>query len=147
MPTSLSSQSGEIMSQEITNQPCCLVIEDQALIAMSIETYLEDAGMVVRTVGSTAEARAWLATGMADVAIVDFMLKDGPATELAGELNQRAIPFVVYSGYPPSQDVPFDLHGVPWLEKPMTLEDLLKVVLKTLMALPGQTPSAPTLYS
>lgn len=55
------------MSQEMTDQPCCLVIEDQALIAMSIETYLEEAGMAVQTVGSMAEARAWLETNTADM--------------------------------------------------------------------------------
>jgi DNA-binding NtrC family response regulator len=138
---------GEFMNREITDQPCCLVIEDQALIAMSIETYLEDAGIAVQTVESMAEARAWLASSMADIAIVDFMLKDGPATELAGELNRREIPFIIYSGYPLRQDMPSELQGVPWIEKPTSREHLLKVVLKTLMALSGQKPTAPILHS
>jgi DNA-binding response OmpR family regulator len=120
----------------MTDPPCCLIIEDQALIAMSIETYLEDAGMAVQTVGSLAEAHAWLDANTADVAIVDFMLKDGPAIELARELNSRAIPFVIYSGYPQRQGIPSELQGVPWLEKPTSRDDLLKVLLKTLMAAP-----------
>jgi DNA-binding NtrC family response regulator len=135
------------MSIEMTDQPCCLVVEDQALIAMSIETYLEDAGIAVRTVGSIAEARAWLEANMVDVAIVDFMLKDGPATELAGEFNRHAIPFVIYSGYPIGHGVPSELQGVPWLEKPTSREDLMKVVLKTLMAMSGQRPPTPKLHS
>ena len=97
------------MSQEMTDQPCCLVIEDQALIAISIETYLKDAGMVVQTVGSLAEARAWLEANTADVANVDFMLKDGPAIELARELNRRTIPFVIYSGSPRRESLPSEL--------------------------------------
>jgi DNA-binding NtrC family response regulator len=129
------------------DQPRCLLIEDQALIAMSIETYLEDAGIAVQTVVSMAEARAWLEVNTADIAIVDFMLKDGPATALAGELNGRAIPFVIYSGYPPRQSMPSELQGVPWLEKPTSRDDLLKVVLKTLMAVSGHAPSTPTLHS
>jgi DNA-binding NtrC family response regulator len=135
------------MSQEVTDQPCCLVIEDQALIAMSIETYLEDAGMIVQTVGSLAEARDWLEANTADVAIVDFMLKDGPAIELARDLNRRMIPFVIYSGYPRRESLPSELQGAPWLEKPTSREDLMKVVLKTLMAVSRQTPPNPSLHS
>ncbi|WP_162820893.1 response regulator [Microvirga calopogonii] len=131
----------------MTDQPCCLVIEDQALIAMSIETYLEEAGMVVQTVGSTTEARVWLEANTADVAIVDFMLKDGPATELARELKRQAIPFLIYSGYPRCESMPAVLRRAPWLEKPTSREDLMKVVVKTLMAVSGQTPPTPKLRS
>jgi DNA-binding NtrC family response regulator len=131
----------------MTDQLRCLVVEDQTLIAMSLETYLEEVGLAVQTVVSIAEARAWLEANTADIAIVDFMLKDGPATELAGELNRRAIPFVIYSGYPPRQSLPSELQGAPWLEKPTRREDLLEVVLKTLMAVSGQTPSTPPLHS
>lgn len=147
MLASLPSPSKEVMSKEITDQPHCLVVEDQTLIAISIETYLEEAGIVVQTVASIAEARAWLAANTADIAIVDFMLKDGPATELAGELTRRAIPFVIYSGYSPGQSMPSELHGVPWLEKPTSRDDLLKVVLKTLMAVSGQGPFSPRLHA
>ena len=146
MLASLTSTSKEVMSKEITDQPRCLVVEDQALIAMSVETYLEEAGIAVQAVSSIAEARAWLEANTADIAIVDFMLKDGPATELAAELNRRAIPFVIYSGYPPRQSMSSELQGVPWLEKPTSRDDLLKVVLKTLMAVSGQAPSAPSLH-
>jgi DNA-binding NtrC family response regulator len=135
------------MSRDKTDQPRCLVIEDQALIAMSIESYLEEVGIAVQTVASIAEARAWLETNTADIAIVDFMLKDGPATDLAREFNRRATPFVIYSGYPPHQGIPCELQGVPWLEKPTSRDDLLKVVLKILMAVSGPAPPTPTFHS
>ncbi|WP_201835041.1 response regulator [Microvirga zambiensis] len=135
------------MSTEINDHPRCLVIEDQTLIAMSIETYLEEAGIGVETVSSMAEARAWLEANIADVAIVDFMLKDGPATALARELNSRAIPFVIYSGYPRGDRMPSELRAAPWLEKPTGRDDLLKMVLKTLMAGSGRGHSEPTMHS
>jgi hypothetical protein len=75
------------------------------------------------------------------------MLTDGSATGLARELNKHAIPFVIYSGYPPRQSLPSELQGVPWLEKPTSRDDLLKVVLKTLMAVSGRAPSASKLHS
>jgi DNA-binding NtrC family response regulator len=134
------------MSTDMTHHCHCLIVEDQALIAMSIETYLEDAGMSVQTVASIAEARAWLDANSANIAIVDFMLKDGPATDLAGDLKKCAIPFVIYSGWPPFQSLPTELQGVPWLAKPTSREDLLKVVQKTVVAVSGRTPST-TLHS
>jgi DNA-binding NtrC family response regulator len=143
----LPSSSEEVMSRAITDQPRCLVVEDQTLIALPIETYLKEAGIAVASVGSLVEARTWLETNTADVAIVDFMLQDGSATELAGEFNRRAIPFVIYSGDPPRQSLPSGLQGVPWLEKPTNRDDLLKIVLKILMAVSGQAPCAPHLHS
>jgi DNA-binding NtrC family response regulator len=107
----------------------CLIIEDQALIAMSVEAYLEDAGFAVQTVTSTVQARAWLEHNTPEFVILDFMLKDGPATALAGELHERGIPFIVYSGYARHLGVPFELQEVPWLDKPTRREHLLKTLL------------------
>ena len=70
-----------------------MVGEDQTLTAISIETYLEEAGFAVQTVASMAEVWVRLEANTADVAIVDFILKDGPATELAGEFNSPTILF------------------------------------------------------
>ena len=64
-------------------QSRCLIIEDQALIAMSVEGYLEDVGFEVQTVASVAQGREWLKDNTPEFVILDFMLKDGPATELA----------------------------------------------------------------
>jgi DNA-binding NtrC family response regulator len=135
------------MSREMIDRPSCLVVEDQVLIAMSIETYLEEAGIAVQTVTSIADAQDWLEMNVAEIAIVDFMLKDGVATGLVGEFNKRGIPFVIYSGYPLHQGVPCELQGVPWLEKPTSRDNLLKVVLNTLMAVSGQAPPPPILHS
>jgi DNA-binding NtrC family response regulator len=106
-----------------------LIIEDQALIAMSVEAYLEDSGIDVQTVTSIAQARVWLIDNTPEFVILDFMLKDGPATELAGELHERGIPFIVYSGYARHLGVPCELQEVPWLEKPARREDLLKALV------------------
>jgi DNA-binding NtrC family response regulator len=111
-------------------RPCCLIVEDQVLIAMSVEAYLEDEGFEVETVTSASQAQAWLEEAHTPVyAIVDFILRDGPATALAEELRRRGIPFVVYSGYPRALGIPSDLMTVPWLEKPTTREDLLRELL------------------
>jgi DNA-binding NtrC family response regulator len=110
-------------------QSRCLIIEDQALIAMSVEAYLEDVGFAVQTVTSITQGREWLKDNTPEFVILDFMLKDGPATELAGELHRRGIPFIVYSGYSRHLGVPSELQEVPWLEKPTRREDLLNALV------------------
>jgi DNA-binding NtrC family response regulator len=110
-------------------QSRCLIIEDQALIAMSVEGYLEDVGFEVQTVASVAQGREWLKDNTPEFVILDFMLKDGPATELARELHGRGIPFIVYSGYSRHLGVPSVLQEVPWLDKPTAREDLLKALV------------------
>jgi DNA-binding NtrC family response regulator len=110
-------------------QSRCLIIEDQALIAMSVEAYLEDMGFEVQTVASIAQAQTFLKDNTPEFVILDFMLKDGPATELAGELHRRGIPFIVYSGYSRHLGVPSELQEVPWLDKPTAREELLNALV------------------
>ena len=110
-------------------QSRCLIIEDQALIAMSVEAYLEDVGFEVQTVTSIAQAQTCLKDNRPEFVILDFMLRDGPATEFAGELHRRGIPFIVYSGYPRHLGVPSQLQDAPWLDKPTPREDLLKALV------------------
>jgi DNA-binding response OmpR family regulator len=103
----------------------CLVVEDQALIGMAIEAYLEDIGCAVEPLASGAAALTWLAANTPDAAIIDFLLKDGPGIELARELKRRGVPFVIYSGHPRKSYIPADLQDVPWIEKPADRADLL----------------------
>ncbi len=117
------------MDAETLIQSPCLIIEDQALIAMSVEAYLEDVGFNVQTVACMAQGREWLKNNTPEFVILDFMLKDGPATELASELQRRGIPFIVYSGYSRHLGVPPELQEVLWLEKPTRREDLLKALV------------------
>ena len=118
-------------------QPYCVIIEDQALIAMSLEAYFEDVGFAVHTLTSNAQAQVWLKDNTPELAILDFMLRDGPATQVAGELHSRGVPFIVYSGYARHLGVPTELQEVPWLEKPARREDLLNA----LVALPPKSTS------
>src|ERR671910_262185 len=105
-------------------QPFCVIIEDQALIAMSLEAYFEDVGFAVHTLTSIAQAQAWLKDNTPELAILDFMLRDGPATRLGGGFHGRGVPFIVYGGPPGLLGVPPKLKGVRGLETPPRREDL-----------------------
>ncbi|WP_230533406.1 response regulator [Microvirga roseola] len=110
-------------------QPCCMIVEDQALIGMSLEASLEDAGFRVGgPFPSNAQALQWLERETPAVALLDVMLNDGACLQIASALKSRGVPFVIYSGLPPSAERPPELRDVPWLEKPVHRETLAKVL-------------------
>jgi CheY-like chemotaxis protein len=114
------------IASSVSPSPCCLIVEDQMLIAMSIEAYLEDVGYhAAGPFTSGSEALEWLQSHKPHAAILDFSLKDGDCVELAHELLQRDIPFVVYSGHPRRPDMPCEFKDVPWIQKPCAREDML----------------------
>src|SRR5215210_2027290 len=97
--------------------PLCLVIEDEALIAMSLEASLEDAGFrVAGPFMRNADALVWLDSHTPDLALLDVLLKDGPCTSIVHALQRRHVPFAIYSGLKP-RSMPPELAGTQWLEK------------------------------
>jgi len=125
----------------------CMVAEDQALIAMSIEAYLEESGFeVAGPFPTSAKALKWLERATPGLAILDVMLQDGPSLRLARELKARAIPFVIYSGLPPTPTIPPEFQDVPWLEKPVSRENLART-LEQMAAAAGETYSPKNIAS
>lgn len=119
--------------REQAARPCCLIAEDQALIGMSLEAYLDDMGFVVAGPFTTQrQALAWLATNVPDLAILDYKLGEGTCADIARELNRRGVPVIVYSGTPRGIDLPPELQAACWLEKPAPRSALLEVVTKLL---------------
>ncbi len=58
--------------------PCCMIVEDQALIGMSLEAFLEDDGFsVAGPFLSCADALRWLEHNTPHVAVLDVRLRDG----------------------------------------------------------------------
>ena len=110
--------------------PRCLIVEDQALISMLIEEQVEACGYTVAGPFASCQAALdFLRDGTPDLAIIDYLLADGPCLELARELASRSIPFVILSGFDPraGQNQP-GLRGVKWLRKPISSEQLQSVL-------------------
>ena len=111
-------------TSETSSQPTCMIVEDQALIGLSLEAYLEEIGFGRCEIASSAEASEWLGSHTPTVAILDFSLRDGPCTTLARSLQERGLPFVIYSGHR-REIAPPKLRDVPWLSKPCDRAALL----------------------
>jgi len=108
-----------------------LVVEDEALIAMSIEFALQELGFEALIASNLAEAHSHLATSDIRLAVLDYKLRDGKTTGIAETLRARRIPFVVCSG---SQfnDIASVFEGAPVLSKPFTDDHLSSAVLGVL---------------
>lgn len=76
-----------------------LIVEDEALIALDIADALQDRGANVIVTHSVANALKHLERCTVSAAIVDRSLLDGLCTPICEQLNARAIPFLMHSGY------------------------------------------------
>ncbi len=100
-----------------------LIVEDEPLIAMMLEDFLESLGhRVAGTVDNVEAALAQVDKGGFDVAIVDVQLKDGrQAWPVADRLAQAGTPFVLATGG--HVEAPPEAHAAaPVLAKPYTID-------------------------
>lgn len=100
-----------------------LIVEDEPLIAMMLEDFLESLGhRVVGVCETVGEAVARIDAGGFDVAIVDVHLKGGERVwPVADRLAEKGIPFAFATGG--HVDAPPAAHaGVPILAKPFTID-------------------------
>ena len=100
-----------------------LIVEDEPLIAMMLEDFLETLGHdVVGTCDSVEEAIEKVEAGGFDLAIIDVQLKDGQRVwPLADRLAKEGTPFIIATGG--HVEPPPEAHAaVPILSKPYTIE-------------------------
>lgn len=99
-----------------------LVVEDEPLIAMMLEDFLESLGhSVTATCETLQDALAEAEKGDFDLAILDVNLKGESVWPLAERLRDKQIPFVLATGGhvdPP----PAEFADVPVIEKPYTVD-------------------------
>ncbi len=114
----------------MTARRSVLIVEDEPLIAMMLEDFLDSLGHdVAGTCESVAEALARVEQGGFDVAIVDIHLKGEQVWPVADRLAARGVPYVLATGG--HIDPPPAAHAaVPILAKPFTLEAIEPVLAK-----------------
>jgi DNA-binding response OmpR family regulator len=99
-----------------------LIIEDEPLIAMMMEDFIDMLGYrVAGAVDCVADALARVEAGGFDLAILDVHLRDGVCWPVADALAAKNIPFLIATGghvEPP----PAAHADAPQLTKPFTLD-------------------------
>lgn len=111
-----------------------LIVEDEAIIAMTAEDMIEEMGCVVaKTASSLAEALDKVKGGDFDVALLDINLNGEASTEVAQLLIDRALPFIFTTGYGsggPAAGFP----DVPVVPKPYRASDLAAAICGVIKA-------------
>jgi CheY-like chemotaxis protein len=101
-----------------------LLVEDEAIIAMTAEDMLEELGCAtVATAMTVSEALDAVDRGDFDLALLDINLNGADSLPVAERLRETGRPFVFTTGYGSAgRDVAFD--DVPLVTKPYQLGDL-----------------------
>lgn len=75
-----------------------LVVEDASVVADSIQSLLQETGMVVIGPVSTSAAAKQMMTDSPDIALVDVLLADDTGYDLVEQLREAGVPVVMMSG-------------------------------------------------
>jgi DNA-binding response OmpR family regulator len=117
-----------------------LVIEDEPLVAMDLESSLTAAGCdVVGPAGTIEEAKSLVADGHYDAALVDVNLAGHPVDEIAAALTQKNCPFAFVTGYG-REALPRGFRDAVVLGKPFGQEQLLAAIEALLYQGTGVVP-------
>ena len=98
-----------------------LIVEDESLVAMLLETILEDMGCVPVGPAATVEDGLRMANDgdAADAALLDVNVAGKQVFRVAEALKARGVPFVFSTGYGEG-GLPDEWRGHPTLQKPFT---------------------------
>lgn len=136
LPMPLNGQPPSFLARQLDHADLrgkrILVIEDEPLVSMDIETILSESGSeVVGPAGNIAHAQRIIETETFDGALVDANLGGHPVNELASALVSRNIPFMFLTGYG-RESLPNAFRHASMIEKPYTREQLISAMGKVL---------------
>ena len=119
------------MSQKLSGR--VLIVEDESLVAMLLETILEDMGCTPVGPASTIDEGFALATGAEplDAALLDVNVAGRQVFPIAEALKSRGVPFVFSTGYGES-GLSDEWRGHPTVQKPFTEAAIREALMKAM---------------
>lgn len=106
-----------------------LLLEDEALVALDIESTLTELGYAVHCFSVEPDARSALETTHFDLMILDYHLKTGTADATARLAREKGIPIIVCSGSVQGNDLALELGHSAFLPKPFNSDQLIDLVI------------------
>ena len=110
-----------------------LIVEDESLVAMLLETILEDMGCVPVGPAATVDEGLRMASEPVDAALLDVNVAGRQVFPIAQVLKDRGVPFIFSTGYGEG-GLPDEWRGHSTLQKPFT-EAAVRDALMTAMGL------------
>lgn len=110
-----------------------LVVEDESLVAMLLETILEDMGCTPVGPASNIDEGEALARDEAalDAALLDVNVAGRQVFPVAAALKARGVPFVFSTGYGEG-GLPDEWRGNPTIQKPFTEAAIRDALMKAM---------------
>lgn len=116
------------MQPDVAQGRNILVVEDEPLIAMMLEDFLETLGHQVHaSCDNLGDALIQADSEGFDIAILDVNLKGEAVWPVATKLRERGLPFILASGGHVEAPPP-EFSTVPMLEKPYTIDRITPVL-------------------
>jgi DNA-binding NtrC family response regulator len=117
-----------MMSRTTQGGRCILVVEDDVMIAMLLETVLAEAGYgIVGPAGRLDTALSAAREGIFDAALLDVNLAGEAVVPVADILTERNLPFAFVTGYDTGALPPQHRHR-PFLRKPYRAQAVLAML-------------------
>ena len=118
----------------VSQVPRILIVEDEFMIVLMLESLLIEAGFEVADVATKVEpALAFIEASAFDAAILDANLAGVSSAHVAAALTARSIPFLVVSGYATNQQNGAFSAGLH-VQKPFQTEALIEALRSILPA-------------
>jgi len=109
-----------------------LVVEDESLVAMLLETILEDMGCTpVGPASNIDEGEAMAREAELDAALLDVNVAGRQVFPVAAALKARGVPFVFSTGYGES-GLPDEWRGNTTIQKPFTEAAIRNALMQAL---------------
>ena len=110
-----------------------LVVEDESLVAMLLETILEDLGCAILGPVATVEEGLAAVAGedSLDAALLDVNVAGREVFPIAEALKARGVPFVFSTGYGEG-GLPDAWRGQPTVQKPFTESAIRDALMKAM---------------
>ncbi len=110
-----------------------LLVEDEALVALLLETILEDMGCVpVGAISTVAEALTVVADdSLLDAALLDVNVAGHEVFPVAAALKAKGVPFVFSTGYGEG-GLPDEWRGQATIQKPFTESTIRDALFKAM---------------
>jgi CheY-like chemotaxis protein len=106
-----------------------LVVEDEFLIALDIESILEGSGAQVRTANRVDQALGLIKSdGPFDAAVLDLKLDRETSVTIAERLQAQSVPFVFLTGAAGDASIVAQFRNAPVIGKPFDSETLFSAL-------------------
>lgn len=120
-----------------------LVLEDDALLAMDVEDYLNEQGFqVVGPFGRISQALEAVESRDLQGAILDLNLNGELSFPVIDALRARGVPLIICSGYAELPELKSKLSGLPLLAKPWSPQKLARLMEEHFPVMPTRRASS-----